>query len=57
MVYRALHSIKGGAASPGIVSIADLALEGEQQSHADGLELAREKLPVFWGLMEDLEEI
>ncbi|MFW2366931.1 MAG: L-threonylcarbamoyladenylate synthase [Desulforhopalus sp.] len=57
MVYRSAHSIKGGAASLGIGTIADLALEVEQQSHAGELELAHEKLPVFWGLMEELEKM
>lgn len=56
-VYRAAHSIKGGAASLGIAAIAELALDLEQQSHAGSLELAREKLPLLEDLLAELQNV
>lgn len=54
-VYRAAHSIKGGAASLGIAAIAELALDIEQQCHAGSLELARGKLPLLETLLAELQ--
>lgn len=54
-VCRAAHSIKGAAASLGILGIHEIALDIEEESRAGGLGIARTKLPILKSMREDLE--
>ena len=54
-VCRAAHSIKGAAASLGILGIHEIALEIEEESRGGGLGAARSKLPLLKSMREELE--
>ncbi len=54
-VCRAAHSIKGAAASLGIIGIHEIALAIEQESRTGGLTIARENLSLLKSMHGDLE--
>jgi HPt (histidine-containing phosphotransfer) domain-containing protein len=56
-VCRAAHSIKGAAASLGILGIHEIALAIEEESRAGGLEIARSKLSLLKSMREELENL
>jgi HPt (histidine-containing phosphotransfer) domain-containing protein len=56
-VCRAAHSIKGAAASLGILGIHEIALVIEEESRAGGLEIARSKLSLLKSMREELENL
>jgi len=54
-VCRAAHSIKGAAASLGILGIHEIALDIEEESRGGDLGVARSKLPLLKSMREELE--
>lgn len=56
-VCRAAHSIKGAAASLGILGIHEIAFAIEEESRAGGLGLARSKLSLLKSMREELEKL
>ncbi|NTW87540.1 MAG: Hpt domain-containing protein [Desulfobulbaceae bacterium] len=56
-VCRAAHSIKGAAASLGILGIHEIALAIEEESRAGGLEIARSKLSLLKSMREELQSL
>ncbi|MDK9707899.1 MAG: Hpt domain-containing protein [Desulforhopalus sp.] len=56
-VCRAAHSIKGAAASLGILGIHEVALDIEEESRGGGLGIARAKLPLLKSMREELEDL
>ena len=56
-VCRAAHSIKGAAASLGILGIHEIALAIEEESRAGGLETARLKLSLLKSMRKELETL
>lgn len=54
-VCRAAHSIKGAAASLGILGIHEIALAIEEESRAGGLGIARTNLSLLKSMREELE--
>jgi HPt (histidine-containing phosphotransfer) domain-containing protein len=56
-VGGAAHSIKGAAASLGILGIHEIALEVEEDSRAGGLDIAREKYPLLQSLLIELRTL
>ncbi len=56
-VCRAAHSIKGAAASLGILGIHEIAFAIEEESRAGGLGIARDKLSLLKSLREELEKL
>jgi len=56
-VCRAAHSIKGAAASLGILGIHEIALAIEEESRAGGLEIARSKLSLLKSMREELKSL
>ncbi len=56
-VCSAAHSIKGAAASLGILGIKEVALRIEEDSRAGSLEMARLKLPELHSLLQDVQNL
>lgn len=56
-ICRAAHSIKGAAASLGILGIHEIALAIEEESRAGGLGIARSKLSFLKLMREELEDL
>lgn len=56
-IMAAAHSIKGAAASLGILGIHELAMEIEKDSRAGGLELAREKIGDLQALLQEVQSL
>jgi histidine phosphotransfer protein HptB len=56
-VCRAAHSIKGAAASLGILGIHELALAIEEESRVGGLEIARTQLSLLKLMKGELESL
>lgn len=56
-VAAAAHSIKGAAASLGILGIHELARLIEEDSRAGGMELVRAKIGVLQGLQQELQSL
>lgn len=56
-VCSAAHSIKGAAASLGIVGIKEVALLIEEESRAGGLETARQRLPELLSLLQEVQNL
>lgn len=54
-IMGAAHSIKGAAASLGILGIYETALQLEEDSRAGGLDGARENLEILQSLLTDLQ--
>jgi HPt (histidine-containing phosphotransfer) domain-containing protein len=53
----AAHSIKGAAASLGILGINELAMQIENDSRAGGLELARAKIDDLQTLLREIQAL
>jgi len=56
-VSGAAHSIKGAAASLGILGIQEIALQVEEDSRAGGLDVAREKYQLLQSLLTELQTL
>ncbi len=56
-VCRAAHSIKGAAASLGILGIHEIAFAIEEESREGGVGIARDKLPLLKSMREELEKL
>jgi HPt (histidine-containing phosphotransfer) domain-containing protein len=56
-VCRAAHSIKGAAASLGILGIHEIALAIEEESRAGGLGIANNNLSLLKSMSEELESL
>ncbi|NOR23167.1 MAG: Hpt domain-containing protein [Desulforhopalus sp.] len=56
-IMGAAHSIKGAAASLGILGIHETALQVEEDSRAGGVDVAREKVEVLQSLLTDLQTV
>ena len=56
-IRGAAHSIKGAAASLGILGIHEIALQIEEDSRAGGLEVARGKYQLLEGLLTELQAL
>jgi len=56
-VCRAAHSIKGAAASLGIIGIHEVVLAIEQESRTGGLVIARENLSLLKSMHGELENL
>lgn len=56
-VMAAAHSIKGAAASLGMVGVNELALQIEKDSRAGGLDLARENFFVLQALLPEIQAL
>jgi len=56
-ISDAAHSIKGAAASLGIIGIRETALLVEEDSRAGGLGVAREKLEALQSLLAELKHL
>jgi HPt (histidine-containing phosphotransfer) domain-containing protein len=56
-INGAAHSIKGAAASLGIVGINEIAMQVEEDSRGGGLDVAREKLEVLQSLLAELQAL
>jgi HPt (histidine-containing phosphotransfer) domain-containing protein len=56
-VCAAAHSIKGAAASLGILGIHEIAMQVEEESRKGGLDVAREKIEVLGSLLADLQNL
>ncbi len=56
-VCRAAHSIKGAAASLGILGIHEIALAIEEESRAGGLDIAHNNLSLLKSMREELESL
>jgi len=56
-IMGAAHSIKGAAASLGILGIHETALQVEEDSRAGGVDVAREKFEVLQSLLTDLQTV
>jgi HPt (histidine-containing phosphotransfer) domain-containing protein len=56
-VCRAAHSIKGAAASLGILGIHEIALAIEEDSRAGGLAIAHTQLALLRALREELQKL
>ncbi len=56
-VSGAAHSIKGAAASLGILGIHEIALQVEEDSRAGGLDVAREKYQLLQSLLTELRAL
>ncbi len=56
-VSGAAHSIKGAAASLGILGIHEIALQVEEDSRAGGLDVAREKCQILQSLLTELRTL
>jgi HPt (histidine-containing phosphotransfer) domain-containing protein len=54
-IMGAAHSIKGAAASLGILGIQEIATEVEEDSRAGGVDVGREKLEVLQSLLAELQ--
>jgi HPt (histidine-containing phosphotransfer) domain-containing protein len=56
-IMGAAHSIKGAAASLGILGIQEIATEVEEDSRAGGVDVGREKLEVLQSLLAELQAL
>ena len=56
-ITAAAHSIKGAAASLGILGIKELVMEIEKDSRAGGLEIARAKLDSMQALLQEIRAL
>lgn len=56
-IMAAAHSIKGAAASLGILGINELAMQIEKDSRAGGLDLARAKFDVLQAFLQDIQAL
>ena len=56
-IMAAAHSIKGAAASLGILGISELAMQIENDSRGGGLDLARENIEVLQALLQELKTL
>jgi histidine phosphotransfer protein HptB len=56
-VCRAAHSIKGAAASLGILGIHEIAQAIEEESRGGGLNIAHSKISLLKSMREELESI
>ena len=56
-VCNAAHSIKGAAASLGILAIKEVALRIEEDSRAGSLDTARQKLPELRDLLREVQKL
>jgi histidine phosphotransfer protein HptB len=56
-ISAAAHSIKGAAASLGIVGIHEIALQVEEDSRAGGLDAARTKIEELQALLVELKTL
>jgi len=56
-ISAAAHSIKGAAASLGIVGIHEIALQVEEESRAGGLDVARAKIDDLQALLTELQAL
>lgn len=56
-IMAAAHSIKGAAASLGILGVHELAEQIEKDSRVGGLDLAREKIAVLKALLQELKPL
>ena len=56
-IMGAAHSIKGAAASLGILGIHEIALQGEEDSRGGGLEVARKNYEVLQSLLTELQAL
>lgn len=56
-IMAAAHSIKGAAASLGILGIHELAMEIEKESRAGGLDLARRKIGDLQALLQEVQAL
>ena len=56
-ISAAAHSIKGAAASLGILGINEIALQVEEDSRRGGLDVAREKFEELQSLLDELRAL
>lgn len=56
-IMGAAHSIKGAAASLGILGIQEIATEVEEDSRAGGVDVGRVKLEVLHSLLAELQAL
>ncbi len=56
-IMAAAHSIKGAAASLGILGIHELAMDIEKESRAGGLDLARRKIGDLQALLQEVQAL
>lgn len=56
-IMAAAHSIKGAAASLGILGIFELARQIEEDSRAGGIELARAKIGALQEMLQELKSL
>lgn len=56
-IMGAAHSIKGAAASLGILGIQEIATEVEEDSRAGGVDIGREKIEVLQSLLAELHAL
>ena len=56
-VCSAAHSVKGAAASLGILGIRDVALSMEADARGGGLTVAREKIAALQALLEEMKKL
>jgi histidine phosphotransfer protein HptB len=56
-IRGAAHSIKGAAASLGILGIQEIAMQVEDDSREGGMAVAREKLEVLRSLLAELQAL
>ncbi len=56
-ISAAAHSIKGAAASLGIVGIHEIALQVEEESRAGGLDVARARIEDLQALLTELQAL
>jgi HPt (histidine-containing phosphotransfer) domain-containing protein len=56
-IMGAAHSIKGAAASLGILGIQEIATEVEEDSRAGGVDVGREKFEVLQSLLAELQAL
>ncbi|TKB27691.1 Hpt domain-containing protein [Desulfopila sp. IMCC35006] len=56
-IMAAAHSIKGAAASLGILGIHELAMQIEDDSRGGGVDLARENIAVLQALLQELKRL
>lgn len=56
-IMAAAHSIKGAAASLGILGIEELAMQIEKDSRAGGLDIARQQIVALQSLLQELKTL
>ena len=56
-IAAAAHSIKGAAASLGILGIKELVMQIEKESRAGGVEIVRQKFVALCLLLQEIQEL